>query len=201
MRIISWNLLRRVGAEMRDVAMLIEEHRPDLMVMQEVTENIAGVQEICGGTFFREPLPSRIYGLAAWSPHKFVRPLGIRLPASVMPGRVPPRMAQIVRIGDITIANVHLSHGQLLNRLQLRHIARQLHGPAAIVGDYNAVGPIRLIGFRDVGPRQMTCRGGEMIPFRLDRCMARGLHGTEGKVLARGLSDHHPISLTLSHFR
>jgi len=49
---------------------------------------------------------------------------------------------------------VHLSHGQFLNQWQLMHIANALDGPAAIVGDYNAVGPIKLAGFRDVGPRQ-----------------------------------------------
>lgn len=197
MRLISWNLLRRVGAEAREVAELIADYQPDLMVMQEATENMAQIEQFCGGTFFRAPLPGRIYGLAVWSPHRLREPGTVRLPASVMPGRVPPRLAQLVEFEGITIANVHLSHGQMLNRLQLRHIARQLDGPAAIVGDYNAVGPVRLFGFRDVGPRQTTCRASDVIPFRLDRCMVRELHATETRVLARGRSDHHPIVLSL----
>lgn len=197
MRLISWNLLRRVGAEARDVAELIAEHQPDLMLMQEVTENMEQVREMCGGWFHRAPMPDRIYGLAVWSPHRLEEPGTVRLPMSVMPGRVPRRLAQVISLGGITFANVHLSHGQVLNRLQLRHIARQLPGPAAIIGDYNAVGPVRLKGFRDVGPRKITCRAGEVVPFRLDRCLARGVHARETRVLARGSSDHHPIVLLL----
>ena len=198
MRVISWNLLRQVGAEVRDVAALIEENQPDLLLMQEATENMAGIHSLRGGSYFREPLPGRIYGLAVWSPHWLDAPTAVRLPASVMPGQVPPRMAQIVHLGGVTFANVHLSHGQFLNRLQLRHIARPLAGPAAIIGDYNALGPVALSGFRDVGPRQPTCRASDVFPFRLDRCMARGLHCSEAKVLGRGLSDHHPIMMTLT---
>jgi hypothetical protein len=84
-----------------------------------------------------------------------------------------------------------------LNRWQLLHIANALEGPAAIVGDYNAVGPIKLAGFKDIGPRQPTHSPSNIISFRLDRCMARGLRCTHGRVLARGPSDHHPIALDL----
>jgi hypothetical protein len=115
-----------------------------------------------------------------------------------MPGRVPPRIAQIVRFGDVEFANVHLSHGQVLNRLQLLRIARALEGPAAVIGDYNAVGPIVMDGFRDIGPRETTHRAHNIIAFRLDRCMARGLRCSDARVLARGPSDHHPISLELN---
>ncbi|UNC15309.1 endonuclease/exonuclease/phosphatase family protein [Acidiphilium multivorum] len=198
MRLISWNLLRRVGAEAREVAALIEDYRPDLMLMQEATESIAQVTDLCGGWFYRAPMQGRIYGLAVWSPAPLAEPGTVRLPASVMPGRVPPRLALLVEAQGITFANVHLSHGQMLNRLQLRHIARQIDGPAVIVGDYNAVGPIRLRGYRDVGPRQTTCRAGEVVPFRLDRCMVRDLHAHEARVLGRGSSDHHPIVVTLA---
>ncbi|MGZ5178671.1 MAG: hypothetical protein ACXWCW_31495, partial [Burkholderiales bacterium] len=62
---------------------------------------------------------------------------------------------------------------------------------------YNAVGPIKLAGFKDVGPRQSTHSPNDIISFRLDRCMARGLRCSYGGVLARGSSDHHPISLKL----
>ena len=197
MRIISWNLLHHVGAQARDVAALIGEYKPDLMLMQEATESIAEVGTLCGGWFYRSPMARRTYGLAAWSRYPFEEPATLRLPASVVPGRVPPRLAQMVRIGGLTVANVHLSHGQVLNRLQLRHITRHMTGPAAIIGDYNAFGPIRLAGFRDVGPRKVTCRASNVIPFRLDRCMARGLERGEARVLWRGASDHHPILLTL----
>jgi hypothetical protein len=101
-------------------------------------------------------------------------------------------------LGDITFANVHLSHGQLLNRLQLMHIASLLHGPTAIIGDFNAVGPTLLPGFRDVGPREPTHVANNILRFRLDRCLVRGLHCGRAKALDRGPSDHCPIVLELA---
>ena len=158
---------------------------------------MADLPALVGGYFFREPLEGRVYGLAVWSPHPLLRPYALRLPVSQVPGRVPPRVAQIVQVGDVTFANVHLSHGQFLNRRQLMHIANALGGPAVIVGDYNAVGPIKLASFKDVGPRQSTHSPNDIISFRLDRCMARGLRCSYARVLARGSSDHHPILLKL----
>ncbi|MGB8365516.1 MAG: endonuclease/exonuclease/phosphatase family protein [Rhizomicrobium sp.] len=198
MRIISWNLLRRVGAGVEDLAALVVRYQPDVLLMQEATEEMAALPTIVGGHFFREPMHGRVYGLAVWSPHLFPPPYALPLPVSVMPGRVPPRVAQIIRIGDITLANVHLSHGQFLNRWQLFHIVQSLGGPAAIVGDFNAVGPIKLAGFKDIGPRQATHMASRLISFRLDRCMARGMRCTNAEVLQRGPSDHHPIVLDLS---
>ncbi len=197
MKVISWNLLCLTGAGVADVAALIEQHRPDLLLLQEATEELAELSARVGGYFFREPLNGRIYGLAVWSPHPLARPYALPLPVSQVPGRVPPRVAQIVQLGDVTFANVHLSHGQLLNRWQLLHIANALDGPAAVVGDYNAIGPIKLPGFKDIGPRQPTHSPSNIISFRLDRCMARGLRCSYAKVLARGPSDHHPIRLDL----
>jgi endonuclease/exonuclease/phosphatase (EEP) superfamily protein YafD len=197
LKVISWNLLRLTGAGVEDVAALVERHHPDLLFLQEAIEEMADLPALVGGYFFRQPLEGRIYGLAVWSPHPLPRPHAVRLPVSQVPGRVPPRVAQIVQLGDVTFANVHLSHGQFLNRWQLMHIATTLRGRAAIVGDYNAVGPIKLAGFKDVGPRQSTHRPNDIISFRLDRCMARGLRCSYARVLARGSSDHHPILLKL----
>jgi len=143
-------------------------------------------------------MQKRIYGLAAWSPHPFPSTSALRLPASVLPGRVPPRIAQIVKFQGICFANVHLSHGQFLNRFQLHHIAYALEGPAVIMGDFNAVGPIRVPEFRDVGPRQRTHRASNIVSLRLDRCIARDVQCLKGEVLARGPSDHHPILLELA---
>ncbi len=172
-RVASWNLLRRVGAGAEDVAKLIRAFHPDLMLLQEATEEISALPSLVGGHFFRHPMQKRIYGLAAWSPHAFPPTSALRLPVSVMPGRVPPRMAQIVKFRGISFANVHLSHGQFLNRFQLHHIANALEGPAAIIGDFNAVGPIVMPEFRDIGPRQWTHKASNVISLRLDRCMAR----------------------------
>jgi hypothetical protein len=41
LRVISWNLLRRVGAGADDVARLVQTHHPDLLLLQECTEDIA----------------------------------------------------------------------------------------------------------------------------------------------------------------
>ena len=198
LRVASWNLLRRVGAEAGDVAKLIHACRPDLLLLQEATEEIAALPSLVGGHFFRHPMQKRIYGLAAWSPHPFPLPSALRLPASVLPGRVPPRIAQIVQFQGIIFANVHLSHGQFLNRFQLLHIAYALEGPAVIMGDFNAVGPIRVPGFRDVGPRQRTHRASNIVSLRLDRCITRDVRCLGAEVLEKGPSDHHPILLELS---
>ncbi len=198
LRVVSWNLLRRVGAGVEDVARLVKSHHPDLLLLQECTEDISALPSLVGGHFFRHPMQSRIYGLAAWSPHPLPHSTAIRLPYSILPGRVPPRLAQLISIPGITIANVHLSHGQFLNRFQLRHIMEQLEGPAAIIGDFNAVGPVGFQGFCDIGPRRHTHRAGNIIALRLDRCIARGLVCSASEVLDKGPSDHHPMVLDMT---
>jgi endonuclease/exonuclease/phosphatase family metal-dependent hydrolase len=197
-RVASWNLLRRVGARAKDVAKLIRATHPDLVLLQEATEEISALPSLVGGHFFRHPMQKRIYGLAAWSPHAFPPTSALHLPMSVLPAAVPRRMAQIVKFRGISFANVHLSHGQFLNRFQLHHIAYALEGPAAIIGDFNAVGPILMPEFRDIGPRQRTHRASNVIALRLDRCMARDVRCLHATVLDKGPSDHHPILMELA---
>jgi endonuclease/exonuclease/phosphatase (EEP) superfamily protein YafD len=196
-KVISWNLLRRTGAAVEDVAALVREHGPDLLLLQEATKEMEALPGLVGGHFYRVPLPARIHGLAAWSPDALPMPHAVPLPVSRMPGRVPLRIAQFIRVGEVTFANVHLSHGQILNRRQLIRIARRLEGPAAVIGDYNAFGPTFLHGFRDVGPREATHVQKNILRFRLDRCLVRGLTCTSARTLHKGKSDHHPIVLEL----
>ncbi|HWK45110.1 MAG TPA: endonuclease/exonuclease/phosphatase family protein [Stellaceae bacterium] len=197
MKIISWNLLRLIGARVDDVAALIEEHRPDLMLMQEATVDTDRLVERAGGFYTRHPLPGRIHGLAVWSPVVLPQPATIPLQR----GTLIPRIAQIIEVGDIAIANVHLSHGQLLNRRQLRRTVSALAATgankAAVLGDYNLVGPALLPGFTDAGPRQPTHRMSELVPLRIDRCYIRGLACERAEVLGRGRSDHKPIMVEL----
>lgn len=197
LRVVSWNLLRSIGARVEDVAAVVRQQRPDLLLLQEAIEDMSRLPDLVGGHFFRHPMHSRIYGLAAWSHAPFPAGAPLRLPVTVLPGGVPPRDALLVSFRGISFANVHLSHGQFLNRWQLRHIADAMTGPAAIIGDFNAVGPVRVLDFEDVGPRQKTHRASNLIALRLDRCMARGLDCTATQVLDKGPSDHHPIVLTL----
>jgi endonuclease/exonuclease/phosphatase family metal-dependent hydrolase len=198
LRIVSWNLLRRVGARAGDVAELVQQQEPDLLLLQEATEDMCTLPMLVGGHFYRQPMQNRIYGLAVWSPYRLPEPQVIPLPVSRLPGRVPPRVAQVVQLQGVKVANVHLSHGQLLNRLQLLHIAAALEGgPAAIIGDFNSVGPTLLSGFKDVGPRRRTHKASKTVGLRLDRCLARSLHCTATEVLDKGPSDHHPIVLDL----
>ena len=189
MRIISWNLLRRVGASLDDVIWLIEREQPDLMLMQEATREIDQLAERIGGSYARSPLPGRIHGVACWSATRFAS-----VPAiwPLQPGALVRRVCQVIDCGDFSVANVHLSHGQVLNRRQLRLIADRLPARGAVLGDYNLLGPALLPGFRDVGPRGSTHRMVDMVPIRLDRCLVRGLDCIDAEILPHRPSDHHP---------
>lgn len=198
MKIISWNLLRLTGAAVEDVAALAKREKPDVLLMQEATKHMEVLPSLLGGHFHRLSWLGRIHGLAVWSPHHFGPPRALSLPASRLPGRLPRRRAQIVQVGELTLANVHLSHGQLLNRRQLARIASALRGrPSAIIGDYNIVGPVLLPGFADVGPREPTHFASNVVPFRLDRCLVHGLACRMADALDFGPSDHRPIRLEL----
>jgi endonuclease/exonuclease/phosphatase (EEP) superfamily protein YafD len=82
-----------------------------------------------------------------------------------------------------------------LNRRQLRAIAKNVEGPLAVIGDFNALGPIALAGFSDVGPASSTHMMNNIMPLRLDRCLARDLVCERSNVLEKGRSDHRPIVL------
>lgn len=193
-KIVSWNLLRRVGAAIEDVVALIEQESPDLLLMQEATRAIGFLKERVGGHYAWAPLPGRIHGLAMWSPNPFpTPPRTVALPS----GALVHRVCQVLDLGTFGVANVHLSHGQMLNRRQLRRIVAGLPPRAAVLGDYNIVGPALVPGFRDVGPRRPTHAMIEVLPLRLDRCLARGLVCRDSAVLPRGPSDHRPIVVHL----
>ncbi|WP_244475746.1 MULTISPECIES: endonuclease/exonuclease/phosphatase family protein [unclassified Methylobacterium] len=194
-KILSWNLLRRVGANVAGIATLIEREQPDLVLMQEATRDIDGLKARLGGDYAWAQLPGRIHGLAIWSRTPFVtRPEVIALPS----GALIDRVCQVLDLGDFGVANVHLSHGQVLNRRQLRRIALSLPERAAVIGDFNLVGPPLLPGFTDAGPRRPTHAMGRVVPLRLDRCLVRGLVCQGGAVLPRGASDHRPIVVHLA---
>lgn len=194
-KIVSWNLLRRVGANVAGIAALIEREQPDLVLMQEATKDIEGLRAKVGGHYAWAQMPGRIHGLAVWSPTPFATlPKAVELPSGAMFDRV----SQVIDLGTFGVANVHLSHGQVLNRRQLRCIEQSLPERAAVIGDYNLVGPTLLPGFRDVGPRLPTHAMARVVPLRLDRCLVRGLTCHGRGVLPRGDSDHRPIIVHLA---
>jgi len=194
-KLISWNLLRLTGASLDDVVRLIRREHPDLLLMQEVTRAMDGLTKRVGGQYQRNLMPGRVHGLAVWSPVPLLKsPVVLPLPSGAMFDRV----CQIVDLGPIAVANVHLSHGQILNRRQLRRIAKVLPYRAAVVGDYNLIGPALLPGFRDVGPRGSTHIAGDMVPLRIDRCLVRGVACLEARALLREASDHRPIVVSLN---
>ncbi len=193
-KIVSWNLLRLVGATLDELVRVIEAEAPDLLLLQEATSMVDGLQARVGGHYARTVQPGRIHGLATWSPEAPVAPtLVVPLPS----GALLHRVSQITALDGFSVANVHLSHGQVLNRRQLRRVASHLPAHAAVLGDFNLVGPVLLPGFRDVGPRRPTHLCGRVVPLRLDRCLVRGMACTHTGVLARHSSDHRPIVVRL----
>jgi len=194
-KIISWNLLHWSGATLEQVKGLISQYNPDLLLMQEATALIDPLPFEIGGNYVRNTLPDRSHGLAAWSPKPFYAPA---YTLSLQPGLIIRRISQIIDMGDYVVANVHLSHGQVLNRRQLRRLAKTLPHTAVIMGDCNLLGPSLLKDFSDVGPRQTTHYLETVESFRLDRCFIRGLSCESAEVLDRGNSDHRPIIVQLS---
>ena len=193
-KLVSWNLLRLTGASLDDVIRLIRRESPDLLLMQEVTGAMDGLPGRVGGHYQRNLLPGRIHGLAVWSPELFQ---GLPVVMPLQAGAMFNRICQIVALGSLTVANVHLSHGQILNRRQLRRIAGVLPYRSAVVGDYNLIGPALVPGFRDVGPREPTHVAGDVVPLRLDRCLIRGMACLGTRALMREASDHRPIVIDL----
>jgi endonuclease/exonuclease/phosphatase (EEP) superfamily protein YafD len=195
MKIMSWNLLHRSGASLDDVIQLIHVQTPDLLLMQETTARIDPLADRVGGHYVRNPLPGRVHGLAVWSRKPLLEPPAV---LQLQPGIVFDRICQIVHLDGFAVANVHLSHGQSLNRRQLRDICRALPARAAVIGDCNLIGRHLLPGFHDVGPRQGTFSLMGLARLRPDRCFVRGLNCNRSEALLAGSSDHRPIAVWLS---
>ncbi len=188
---------------MADIGCLVERHHPDLVLLQEATELIDALPGLIGGHYVRRTMDRRNHGPAAWSPQPFVSVVETLPPATRLDLPVPvfrvvsPRIALVIRLGSLEVANVHLDHGQLANRRQLRHLLDSHKQLDMVIGDYNALGAITLPGFADVGPRRTTHRAYGLVPLRLDRCLVRGLSCTAATALDYGKSDHRPILVEL----
>ena len=189
-RILSWNVLRGSGAESVDVAEIVEEHGPDLVLLQEATDATIGLTDRVGGVCAFHLLPGRSHGLLAWSPARLPPVDVIPLPFKRPDDR---RSAIVLRYPAGSVAAVHLSHDQFLSRRQAAHLAGTMDPSAMMAGDFNAVGPMRLPGFFDRGPRTWTHLAKGILPFRLDRVLSRNVEVRSPRALGRGRSDHRPI--------
>jgi endonuclease/exonuclease/phosphatase (EEP) superfamily protein YafD len=194
LRLLSWNLLRRVGAEAADVAELIERHGVDVALLQEACDRVEDLPGLVGGSFQRSRFPGRVHGPAIWARGRLARVREVPLDH----GAAIRRHALTAEIDGVALASVHLSHGQLANRRQARQTVDALAGAAVIAGDFNMLGPLRLDGFVEVGPREPTHRARGVLPVRIDRCFVRGLACLGARALDRGPSDHRPILVDLA---
>ncbi|MFO0294173.1 MAG: endonuclease/exonuclease/phosphatase family protein [Rhodospirillales bacterium] len=194
LRVLSWNVLRLTGASCAELAWLIERHQVDVALLQEATVEFEELPLRVGGGLVRHPLPDRIHGPAIWAR------------AGVSDARCVPlfslairRHAVVADVAGVDFASVHLSHGQLMCRRQAREAGGALAGSAAVIaGDFNMVGPLRLDGFREVGPRAPTHYANGLLPLRIDRCFVRGFACRSARALDPGGSDHRPILLDLA---
>ncbi len=194
LRLLSWNLLRRTGVSCAELARLIEAQEVDIALLQEVTEEFEALPSLVGGAFVRHALPGRIHGPAIWARN------GLALPRRVpLVSRAIRRHAVMADIDGVSFASVHLSHGQLACRRQAREACDSLLTASAVLaGDFNMVGPLKLEGFREVGPREPTHYARGLLPVRIDRCFVRGFTCRQSRALDRGRSDHRPILLDLT---
>jgi endonuclease/exonuclease/phosphatase (EEP) superfamily protein YafD len=191
LRVLSWNLLRLTGASCAELAWLIERYQVDVALLQEATIEFEDLPARVGGRLVRHPLPGRIHGPAIWARGGVADPRRVPLFSFAI-----RRHAVVAATGGVGFASVHLSHGQLMCRRQAREASGALpEGPAVIAGDFNMVGPLRLDGFREVGPRAPTHYANGLLPLRIDRCFVRDLACRDSRVLDRGGSDHRPIML------
>lgn len=203
-RLLSWNLLHGSGATADDVARLVEQHEPDLVLMQEAGPRLDVLPACLGGNYERCVMGRRGHGPAVWSRHAFEdletvalpRARWIDLPVPVFRS-LADRVALVVRVKRLCFANVHLDHGQIANRRQIRHLLAARVGIDVVAGDFNALGSTRLPGFNDVGPRRATHFAKGVVPVRIDRCLVRNMVATRAEALARGKSDHRPILIDL----
>jgi endonuclease/exonuclease/phosphatase family metal-dependent hydrolase len=203
MRILSWNLLKKKGAQVEDIGLLVAKHRPDLVLMQEATASIDALPGLLGGHYVRKVMAQRDHGMAAWSARPFTitvvdLPVATRFDLPVPVFRlVAPRLALVVQLDGMEIANMHLDHGQRVNRRQIAQVLESCPPSDAVIGDYNALGRTSLPGFRDVGPRCATHWAYHLVPLRIDRCLVRNLRVVSAVALDRGASDHRPILMEL----
>jgi endonuclease/exonuclease/phosphatase family metal-dependent hydrolase len=134
-------------------------------------------------------------------------PMYLRGPNKVLMVHEEPRAAMVARletpVGPMTVANTHLSFVPTWNRIQLRHLVRDLRGfdaPRVLMGDLNMTPPRtrRWVGMRslcteltfpsDDPQRQLDHILTDDPTLRVDDCQAPKLP----------ISDHRPLVVDVS---
>ena len=114
-RLLSWNLLHQSGAEVDDVARLVDIYDPDLVLMQEAGSRLDALPARLGGHYERRQMGHRKHGPAVWSPHAFDDVATIALPRATKVDlpfpvfrSIAERVALVVSVNNLSVANVHL---------------------------------------------------------------------------------------------
>ena len=102
MKIISWNLLRLIGASADEVADLVAREQPDVLLMQEATQAIDRLPDLVGGHYMRKLQPGRVHGLAVWTRRKPVEPPKV---VPLPQGAMFRRIGIVVDMGDFAAMN------------------------------------------------------------------------------------------------
>ena len=88
-KIISWNVLHRAGTNLEEIERLIQNERPDPLLMQEATSEIDFLPARVGGNFARVDLSGQRRGLAVWSLRPFLKaPESLKLQLGALIRRV-----------------------------------------------------------------------------------------------------------------
>ena len=198
LRVLSWNVLRRCGATPGEVAAWVHAEAVDLVLLQEADDTFRSLSALLGGEYQGRAFDGGPDGLGAWSRAGLqdVRWLDLEMPDNG-PKMRRKRRAMVITANGTKVANVHLSHGQMLARRQFAQAAGAIGEQGAVVGDYNMVGPVWVDGWMDAGPSTWTHLAKGLVPLRLDRCLVRGMQCDAPRALRRGSSDHRPIVFDL----
>lgn len=200
LRILSWNVLRGMGATRDDVFRLATMTKADIICLQETEPN--NTRRLTADYWiFHAPFINRKQGVAlCLSRSRFPEEPAFQSIDLAWEGRNRPhRRAAIAHTDLIGVASIHLSHDQIFNRYQIRQTRqrltaqRQASYPCAICGDTNALGPTPARGFKDNGPKSQTHLMLGLIGVRIDRFLTRNLRVTQRTAYEPGPSDHRPI--------
>lgn len=193
-KLVSWNVARAAGPQLDAVAALVRDYAPDILLLQEATEDSRRLAALLGGHVRFEPtfpIPGGgSEGMALWSA------AGLDAPERMPLGGWPwPRVALWCRLGPLTVCNLHLSHLPWQRRRQLRTVVAALSHPLVLAGDFNRPGGCRLPGFRSVLPAGWSFRRGPL-RMRLDSALVSPDLAIDGaRYLESALSDHRPMIL------